>query len=380
MASTMVDVCSGGYDRMAELKSFDESKAGVKGLVDSGIKEIPRIFHAPPHFMDKGSPFSPNDPNYKFPIIDLAMVHDPIKRKETVDQIRNAAKSWGFFLIVNHGVPKNIQKEMTTGIKEFFELDVEQKKEFYDREATKKVMYSSNPDMYRIPVCSWTDLMLTHVTPEAPKPEELPECCKEIVPIYTSEMNKLGDLLFELLSEGLGLESNHLKDMGCMEAVGFGLHYYPACPQPELAVGFVEHTDIDFLTVILQDEIGGLQVKRHNSWIDVPCMPGAMVVNIGDMLQLISNDRYVSSLHRVKAQKVGPRITNATFFGHATSKSTRMYGPIKELVSENNPPIYKEITIRDFFVASYKKGIDGTSLLPRLKLDNSAPFSASSVR
>ncbi|CAN1796046.1 1-aminocyclopropane-1-carboxylate oxidase homolog 1 [Linum perenne] len=309
---------------MAELKSFDESKAGVKGLVDSGIKEIPRIFHAPPHFMDKGSPFSPNDPNYKFPIIDLAMVHDPIKRKETVDQIRN----------------------------EFFELDVEQKKEFYDREATKKVMYSSNPDMYRIPVCSWTDLMLTHVTPEAPKPEELPECCKEIVPIYTSEMNKLGDLLFELLSEGLGLESNHLKDMGCMEAVGFGLHYYPACPQPELAVGFVEHTDIDFLTVILQDEIGGLQVKRHNSWIDVP----------------------------LKAQKVGPRITNATFFGHATSKSTRMYGPIKELVSENNPPIYKEITIRDFFVASYKKGIDGTSLLPRLKLDNSAPFSASSVR
>ncbi|CAN1796043.1 1-aminocyclopropane-1-carboxylate oxidase homolog 1 [Linum perenne] len=221
---------------MAELKSFDESKAGVKGLVDSGIKEIPRIFHAPPHFMD-------NDPNYKFPIIDLAMVHDPIKRKETVDQIRNAAKSWGFFLIVNHGVPKNIQKEMTTGIKEFFELDVEQKKEFYDREATKK---------------------------------------------YTSEMNKLGDLLFELLSEGLGLESNHLKDMGCMEAVGFGLHYYPACPQPELAVGFVEHTDIDFLTVILQDEIGGLQVKRHNSWIDVPCMPGAMVVNIGDMLQVIT--------------------------------------------------------------------------------------------
>ncbi|CAN1151761.1 1-aminocyclopropane-1-carboxylate oxidase homolog 1 [Linum perenne] len=228
---------------------------------------------------------------------------------------------------------------MTTGIREFFELDVEQKKEFYDRDATKKVMYSSNPDMYTIPVCSWTDLMLTHVTPEAPKPEELPECCKEIVPIYTSEMNKLGDLLFELLSEGLGLESNHLKDMGCMEAVGFGLHYYPACPQPELAVGFVEHTDIDFLTVILQDEIGGLQVKRHNSWIDVPCMPGAMVVNIGDMLQLISNDRYVSSLHRVKAQKVGPRITNATFFGHATSKSTKLYGPIKELVSENNPPM-----------------------------------------
>ncbi|CAN1151766.1 1-aminocyclopropane-1-carboxylate oxidase homolog 1 [Linum perenne] len=291
--------------------------------------------------MDKGSPFSPNDPKYKFPIIDLSMVHDPVKRKETVDQIRNAAKSWGFFLIVNHGVPENIQKEMTTGIREFFELDVEQKKEFYDR-----------------------------------------ECCKEIVPIYTSEMNKLGDLLFELLSEGLGLESNHLKDMGCMEAVGFGLHYYPACPQPELAVGFVEHTDIDFLTVILQDEIGGLQqdqigglqVLHRGSWIDVPFVPGAMVVNIGDMLQLISNDRFTSALHRVRSKKTGPRISIPAFFGHATIKSTRMYGPIKELLSENNPPIYKEITIQDFFAASYKKGIDGTSVLPRLKLDNSTPF------
>ncbi|CAN1796125.1 1-aminocyclopropane-1-carboxylate oxidase homolog 1 [Linum perenne] len=283
-------VAAEGYDRMAELKAFDESKAGVKGLVDSGITEIPKIFHAPQRFLDKGSPFSPEDPDYIFPIIDLSMVHDPTKRKQTVAQIRNAAKSWGFFLIVNHGVPKKIQDEMTTGIQEFFEQDVEQKKEFYNKESiAKKVVYSSNPDMYTIPVCSWTDLMLTHVTPEAPKPEELPEPCKEIVPIYTSEMNKLGELLFELLSEGLGLESGRLKDMGCLEAVGFALHYYPACPQPELAIGFVEHTDIDFLTVILQDEIGGLQVKHHNSWIDVPCLPGAMVVNIGDMLQVIIN-------------------------------------------------------------------------------------------
>ncbi|CAN1312002.1 1-aminocyclopropane-1-carboxylate oxidase homolog 1 [Linum perenne] len=309
MVSTVLDVCSGGYDRIAELKYFEESKAGVKGVVDSGIKEIPRIFHAPPHFLK-------DDPNFKFPIIDLAMVHDPIKRKETVDQIRNAAESWGFFVIVNHGVPKNIQDEMTTRIKEFFELDLEEKKEFYDREQTKK---------------------------------------------YTSEMNKLGDLLFELLSEGLGLESNHLKDMGCLDTVGFVLHYYPPCPQPELAIACVHHTDIDFLTVIVQDEVGGLQVLHHNSWVDVPYIPGALVVNIGDMLQ-----------HRVKAQKVGPRVSNATFFGHGSSKFTRLYGPIKELVSEKNPPKYKEITIRDYYRASYEKGVDGTSILPRLKLDNNS--------
>ncbi|CAN1311975.1 1-aminocyclopropane-1-carboxylate oxidase homolog 12 [Linum perenne] len=189
-------------------------------------------------------------------------------------------------------------------------------------------------------------------------------------------MNKLGDLLFQLLSEGLGLESNHLKDMGCPDTVGFVLHYYPPCPQPELAIACVHHTDIDFLTVIVQDEVGGLQVLRHNSWIDVPYIPGALVVNIGDMLQLISNDKFISALHRVRAQKVGPRVSNATFFGHGSSKFTRLYGPIKELVSEKNPPKYKEITIGDFYRASYEKGVDGTSVLPRLELDNySSPSS-----
>ncbi|CAN1151744.1 1-aminocyclopropane-1-carboxylate oxidase homolog 1 [Linum perenne] len=353
MVSTVVDVSSGGYDRMAELKSFDESKAGVKGLADSGIKEIPRIFHAPPQFLESGTPYSPNDPNFIFPVIDLAGVHqDPVKRKQMVEKIRDASGSWGFFQIVNHGVPKNIQEDMTSGVRNFFDLDLEQKKDYYAREQTKKVMYSSNPDMYAIPVCSWTDLMLTHMSADDPlEPEELPECCRDIVPKYSAEMARVGDLLFQLLSEALGLESNYLKEIDCVEAMGYAYHYYPPCPQPELALGCVHHTDIDFLTVILQDQVGGLQ--------------------------LISNDKFISALHRVRAKNAGPRISIATFFGHGSTKSTRLYGPIKELVSEKDPPKYKEITIGDFFLASYEKGVDGTSVLPRLKLDNYS--SASSV-
>ncbi|CAN1311991.1 1-aminocyclopropane-1-carboxylate oxidase homolog 1 [Linum perenne] len=365
---------------MAELKSFDESKAGVKGVVDSGIKEIPRIFHAPPHFLKDGSPYSSDDPNFKFPIIDLSMVHDPIKRKETVDQIRNAAESWGFFVIVNHGVPKNIQDEMTTRINEFFELDVEQKKEFYGREQTKKVMYSSNPDMYATPVCaSWKDIIIYNLTPDPVQPEEFPECFRESVPEYAAEMMKLGELLFELLSESLGLDKNHLKDIDCMEGFGLGCHYCPPCPQPELTVGAVPHADISFLNIIQQDQIGGLQVLRRGSWIDVPFVPGAMVVNNGDMFQLISNDRVKSTLHRVISKKTGPRISIPSFFGHGTTKSTRMYGPIKEMLSDNDPPKYKETTIRDFFVKTFTKGANDFSILNHLKIDNSAAAAAATA-
>ncbi|CAN1796211.1 1-aminocyclopropane-1-carboxylate oxidase homolog 1 [Linum perenne] len=369
---------------MAELKAFDATKAGVKGLVDSGVTEVPRMFHAPPHYVDPGLPFSPTDPDYILPTIDLAAVHlaavhDPAKRKQTVEEIRDASESWGFFQIVNHGVPEKIQEEMMARGHEFFEQDVEEKKKYMGADLTKKVVYSSNFDLYTSLSASWKDAIIYHMTPDPPQPEELPECFRESVPEYTAEMIKLGELLFQLLSEALGLDKNHLKEIDCLEGLGLGCHYYPPCPQPELAIGAVQHRDICLLTIILQDQIGGLQVLRRGSWIDVPFVPGAMVVNIGDLLQLISNDRFKSALHRVKSKKTGPRISVPAFFGHGTTKSTRMYGPIKEMLSESDPPKYKETTIRDFFLKSYKKGANEFSILPQLKIDNSAAAAAASV-
>lgn len=99
-------------------------------------------------------------------------------------------------------------------------------------------------------------------------------------------MKALGELLFELLSEALGLNSNHLKDIDCAKSQVMFCQYYPPCPQPNLTLGLSKHTDFSFLTVLLQDNIGGLQVLRDQTWIDVPPVPGALVVNIGDLLQV----------------------------------------------------------------------------------------------
>ncbi|CAN1180935.1 1-aminocyclopropane-1-carboxylate oxidase homolog 1 [Linum perenne] len=364
------------YDRLAELKSFDETRAGVKGLVDSGINYLPRIFHAPPHLLDNIPPSSTpatTDSDFNFPIIDLqgGLVNpnqDPSKRKEIVDKVRDASKQCGFFQIVNHGIPLNILEEMKSGVRRFHEQDVEQRRKFYTRDFNAKIVYNSNSDLYTGPSTNWRDTVSFNMAPNPLKPDQLPTVCAEIVAEYSGQVAKLGNLLFELLSEALGLESNYLKDLDCGRGIQVVCHYYPACPQPELTLGATKHADNDFITILLQDHIGGLQVLIHGHWIDVPSIPGAFVINIGDFLQLVSNDEFVSVEHRVVANSRGPRISVASLFGTYLHPNPRKYGPIKELLSDENPPKYRETTTAEYVYCGNKKGLDGTSTLLHFKI------------
>ncbi|KAF8660857.1 hypothetical protein HU200_057447 [Digitaria exilis] len=275
-------------ERQRELQAFDDTKAGVKGLVD-----------------------------------------------EVVAQVRAAAEAVGFFQVVNHGVPGELMDAMLAGIKRFNEA------------------------------ANWRDTLFCELAPVPPSPEELPDAVRGVMMEYSDAVTKVAMRVLELLSESLGLPSAHLREMGCAEGLNVVSHYSPPCPEPHLTLGTSTHTDPAFLTVLLQDGVGGLQVlvdRRggRKLWVDVPPLPGALIINIGDLLQLVSNDKFRSVEHRVLANRSRdtPRLSVASFFN--TDDKKRLYGPIT--VGSSDLPVYRSVTALEYFALFYRNGLQGRLL------------------
>lgn len=98
-----------------------------------------------------------------------------------MEKVGDASKKWGFFQVVNHGIPLGVLEEMKDGVKKFFELDVEVKKKWYTRDySNKSFVYNSNYDLYTTPAINWRDTIYCTMAPNPPKPEDFPEICRYI--------------------------------------------------------------------------------------------------------------------------------------------------------------------------------------------------------
>lgn len=164
---------------MEMLQAFDETKAGVKDLLDSGIQKIPRIFIRPyEELLQESSTYK--RANVLVPIVDLSEIEKPDRRKLVVEEVRIASATWGFFQVRNHGIPLPVIDRMIEGVSEFNELDSEEKKKFDTRNNTKAVTFNSTYDLFTSRTASWRDtLTLSFSDPDHPiDRNELPASCR----------------------------------------------------------------------------------------------------------------------------------------------------------------------------------------------------------
>jgi isopenicillin N synthase-like dioxygenase len=246
-------------------------------------------------------------------------------------QIRDACRRAGFFYIVGHGVDEALQARLELLSRRFFAEPLEKKlairmelggQAWRGYFPVRGELTRGKPDLKEglyfgaeLPddhprVAAGTPLHGRNLFPDIPG-------FRETVLDYISTMTRLGHALMQGFGLSLGLDASYFDERYTRDPlVLFRIFNYPAsepaAEEPEWGVG--EHTDYGLLTILKQDDVGGLQVKGPSGWIDAPPIPGAFVCNIGDMLDRMTGGFYRSTPHRVLNPSGRARLSFPFFF------------------------------------------------------------------
>ncbi|XP_011080765.1 probable 2-oxoglutarate-dependent dioxygenase At5g05600 [Sesamum indicum] len=291
------------------------------------------------------------------PIIDLTPLQQlpPSAPSGLVSEIGEACRDWGFFQAINHGVPSKCRREIESASRKFFALPKEEKRKvgrdeenpfgYYDGEHTKNVR--DWKEVFDFAVLDPVVFPASHDPDDVEVkelfnkwPESLPEL-REACEEHIKAMEKLAFKLLELICLSLGLSKDRLNGFFNDQTSRVRLNYYPPCPAPHLTLGVGRHKDTGVLTILAQDDdVAGLEVKRKTDgeWILVKPSPDAYIINVGDIIQVWSNDKYESVEHRVVVNSDKERFSIPYFLypSHYT-----WVEPLEELVKEQNPARFK---------------------------------------
>lgn len=323
----------------------------VQALAFEGLHQLPPQFIRPAHERPENSKALQG---VTVPVISLSQAHDLL-----VDQISKACNEWGFFLLTDHGIEPSLIERLQTAGQEFFKLPQKEKESYANDPANGKFegygtkMTKNNDDKVE-----WVDYFF-HMMSPPPKVNldvwpKHPSSYREVTEEYNKELLAVTNKLLELLSEGLGLEGKVLKShLGGEEIeMEMKINMYPPCPQPELALGVEPHTDMSALTLLVPNDVPGLQVWKDGNWVAVDYLPNALFVHVGDQIEVLSNGKYKSVLHRSLVNKDRTRMSWAVF---CAPPHEAMIGPLPELVNDQNPARFSTKTYAEYRHRKFNK-------------------------
>ena len=296
-----------------------------------------------------------------------------------VKDLRSACVNVGFFYLENHGIAPDLIQRVMQQMKLLFDLPLPEKKLISDERMsrgytafeeetldpkrqikgdTKEGFYLGKDVPINSPEYNPAKLAGPNQWPSPEKSPSVKDCLafRDVMNEYRSECSRVGFRLVQLLALAIGLEDEHYFDQAFADPLCTLrlLHYAKEESKPDdgiFACG--AHSDYGMLTLLLTDEIGGLQIlTKDGTWIDVPPRPTAFVVNLGDMLERWTNGLFCSTLHRVLTSGKSERYSLPCFYDPHFDTEVRV---LDICCSEDNPPKYPPTSSGQHLLDMYKQ-------------------------
>ncbi|KAH7659169.1 (S)-norcoclaurine synthase protein [Dioscorea alata] len=302
------------------------------------------------------------------PIIDLSRLDHLQHSNDEILKLSLACEDWGFFQVINHGVPDEVMEKVKVVIKEFFQLPLEEKKVYEQFPGTVEG-YGQVFVVSEEQKLDWGDMYFLSTEPVSGRNLNLwatnPPTFKDALEQYTQEIRRVANILLESIEKSLKLDKFFSMFEGGVQSVR--INYYPPCPQACKVLGLSPHSDAVGLTVLLQvNEVQGLQIKKNGAWLPIKPLPGAFIVNIGDIIEIMSNGKYKSIEHRAIVNTDRERLSIATFHGPRVDAQV---GPLPAAV-EKNEPHYKTVSLQDYVRMLFSFKLEGKNILDHMKLED----------
>ncbi|TVU51748.1 hypothetical protein EJB05_03191, partial [Eragrostis curvula] len=300
------------------------------------------------------------------PVIDLGRLLSKESVEEEASKLKFACEEWGFFQLLNHGVPEDIIVNIKRDIREFFQLPLEVKNAYAQRPGDLQG-YGQAYVVSNDQKLDWADMFAIMTQPPEARnmrhwPTQ-PRTFRKSIEEYSFEVGKLAHSIVTFIGNTLKIDPGLLSDIYAVQALR--MNYYPPCnSMPEKVLGFSPHSDGSFLTILLQiNSVEGLQIRRHGAWIPVKPRPDTLLVNVGDFLEILSNGKYKSIEHRVTINAHCERLSVSAFH------NPKFDGVVSPAVSAatHQKVFYKTVNVNEYFKHHMSNKLDGKRALDHAK-------------
>ncbi|MED6199121.1 hypothetical protein PIB30_072954 [Stylosanthes scabra] len=322
----------------------------VQELAKQSISQVPDRYHVP---KQEDTPNTCSFP--QVPIIDLnkLLSQDPFE----LHKLDNACKEWGFF------------QSVKLGVQDLFNLPIEEKKKLWQKRGHMEgfgqlFVVSDNQKL------DWADLFIINTLPSYARDPNLfpniPQPFRDNLDNYSIQLGKLCTTMIQHMEMALKIKPNELVEIFEDISQLMRMNYYPPCPQPEKVIGLSPHSDAAGLTLLLQaNEVEGLQIRKDGMWIPITPLSNAFIVNVGDILEIVTNGIYRSIEHRATINTQKERISIAAFHRPQMNK---VIGPNASLVTDEKCALFKRISVADYYKKFFSRQLQGKSLLDDIRI------------